>query len=156
EEQDGYQPITEAMVNIRHRLRQAVDARVIDQRTATSLADMAKAQCFTKRTYARLFDIAAAAGIARDLLERLQRFIEERRADPLTPDAQASDAIALLRSLTRTGTEVGKPTRTTEAGRPSIPVAPRRVDGDDHVSDSDVVNTCRVASRFYPDIHYAV
>ena len=156
EERDGYQPITEAMVNIRHRLRQAVDARVIDRRTATSLADIAKAQCFTKRTYPRLFELAAAAGIARGILDRLQHFVEERRSDPLTPDAQASDAIALLRSLTRTETEAGKPTIATAAGRPSVDVTPRWVGGTAHVSDSDIVNTCRVASRFYPEIHYAV
>lgn len=153
---DGREPITEAMVNIRHRLDQAVQAGVIDRDDALRLAAIGKSLCFTKRTYARLFELAAEAGIARDAVARFELFVQQRRTDPQTPEIQTVDAIALLRSLDSTQNSIATQTSGAPNRRGSIRMTSEGTGRDVYVRDSDIVGTCSIVYPFYSEIHAAV
>jgi hypothetical protein len=89
--EDGYRPLSEALVNIRVTLRRAVDEGVIDAPLAARLVDAEKAVFFPERSYQHLFDAAAAAGEDAVALERLRAFVRSSRVDQ-----KRLDALALL------------------------------------------------------------
>ena len=84
----GYRPVSDALVNIRYGLAQAVKARVIPAAVVPVLVGLAATRFFRERTWAQLFADARAARIS----------IGELEAWP-KPDRKALDARLLLRRL---------------------------------------------------------
>ncbi len=85
-EELGYPPLTEAMVNIRATLAEAVRGGVLAPELAARLSDIAKALFYKERTYEAVLKAAAASGLPaaalRDLIDWLPSSrIEQKRAD---------------------------------------------------------------------------
>jgi hypothetical protein len=88
---DGYRPLTEALVTIRHNLRLARRRRVISPRTAAAVLRAARRLHFTTRTRAAL--LAAVPG---DERPAFARFLEREDAD-----LKRQDALLLVRTIAR-------------------------------------------------------
>ncbi len=91
---DGYRPVSEALVNIRVTLKAAVAAAVIDEALAARLVEIEKAVFFPRRSYHHMLEEAVARGEDRVALERLREFVRRSRVDQ-----KRLDAIALLERI---------------------------------------------------------
>ena len=87
----GFQPISEAMVNLRVGLRRAEAAGVISHGTHQALLPLVKAQFYPERSWASVMSLGQEAGLPRDELQSLVRFARSTQ-----PNAKREDAIALL------------------------------------------------------------
>ncbi|WP_437616078.1 TfuA-like protein [Sorangium sp. So ce834] len=98
--EDGYRPLSDAMVNIRATLDAAVAASALRRETAAALVALAKRTFYAQRSFARLLAEGAAAGAARpEELDALRRFLPDGRVDQKRRDAVAMlEAIAALRA----------------------------------------------------------
>lgn len=90
----GYTPLSEAMVNIRRTLSDALAHDVISEATRARLEELAKMFHYKDRTFANAVDLARDYGVAPDELERFLRWLPGGRIDQ-----KRDDAIALLRVL---------------------------------------------------------
>lgn len=90
----GYPILSEAMVNIRRTLSDALAAGVIGKPARRELEALAKDLCYRDRTYARLFREALAAGLPEGELAALRRWLPTGRADQ-----KRDDALAMLRAM---------------------------------------------------------
>ncbi len=83
----GYQPLSEAMVNIRCTLAAAAQAGVISASLRDSLAAIGKACFYKERTYETLHDRALLDGWADDELEPFREWLPHGRIDQKKEDA---------------------------------------------------------------------
>ncbi len=91
----GYPSLTEAMVNIRATLAEAVRVRVIEPGSAAELTAAAKVIFYKERTYPVLFAAAAASGCDAAELARFAEWLPTGRVDQKRADALAMlDAIS--------------------------------------------------------------
>ncbi|MCA9664333.1 MAG: hypothetical protein KC503_02060 [Myxococcales bacterium] len=91
----GYRALSEAMVNVRHRLAEAVAASVLAASAAAQIIGAVKALPYRARSYGRLLALAAdSPQLEGDTLERLRAFVE-------TPhdSLKTLDALALLERM---------------------------------------------------------
>jgi hypothetical protein len=88
-EELGYPPLTEAMVNIRATLAEAVRRGVLAPELAARLTDIAKALFYKKRTHDAVFEAAAASGLAAVALRDLASWLPAGRIDQKRRDAEA-------------------------------------------------------------------
>jgi hypothetical protein len=84
----GYRVVSDALVNIRYGLAQAVKARLVTAPLVPRLVELAAARFYRERTWTQLFSDARAAGLEVDRLEAWPK-----------PDRKALDARMLLRRL---------------------------------------------------------
>ena len=96
---DGYRPLSEALVNVRLTLRRAVESGVIDAPLAARLIDIEKAVFFPERSYHHMFETATAAGEDPVVIERLRAFVRSSRVDQKRVDALT--LLAHVRDLPR-------------------------------------------------------
>lgn len=94
--EDGYRPLSDAMVNLRRLCEDALAAAVIDRRTHDIVVDVAKQRFYPERHVTTALQDAAAAGADRDLLAGLRGF-----AGRSSFDQKGEDAVALLDELAR-------------------------------------------------------
>lgn len=106
----GYQPVSEAMVNVRWGLARAEAAGAIGPDTRAALVELAKARFYAERTWSWLYAAGAAQGLPTGELEALRRLVQTER-----PDAKRADALALLHRL------------AAEAAQPAAPPVPELV-----------------------------
>ncbi|MGQ0735883.1 MAG: TfuA-like protein [Acidobacteriota bacterium] len=104
----GFQPASEAMVNIRCTLRAAEDSGVIRADTRQRLGSVAKALFFPDRSYARLFADAAEQGLAPRELDALREWLPRGRVDQ-----KRTDALEMLRVVRRQRLESQEPKRVS-------------------------------------------
>ena len=90
----GYTPLSEAMVNIRRTLSDALAQGIVSEATRTRLEELAKMLHYKDRTFSNALDLAREYGLARDELERFSAWLPGGRVDQ-----KREDAIALLRLL---------------------------------------------------------
>jgi len=93
---DGYRPLSDAMVNIRAGLRAAREAQLIGVDAHDRLLAAAKGMPYWDRSWGALWTRAGELGIAAAELETLRAHVERTR-----PDVKRADAIALLQRLQR-------------------------------------------------------
>jgi hypothetical protein len=93
----GYRPISQALVNLRHGLELATRARVISAALRTRLVELARTRFYRERSWPRLVEDARAAGVAARPLVALEAWL----ADRPPPDRKAADARLLLARLAR-------------------------------------------------------
>ena len=93
---DGYRPLSDAMVNIRAGLRAAREAQLIGVDAHDRLLAAAKGMPYWERSWGALWTRAGELGIAAAELETLRAHVERTR-----PDVKRADAIALLQRLQR-------------------------------------------------------
>ncbi len=87
----GYPALSEAMVNIRATLEQAVSEGVIEAEPAVRLTEIAKALFYKERDYSAILQKAAERGLPEPLLEVLSGRLPYGRID-----AKLADALAML------------------------------------------------------------
>lgn len=90
----GYPLLSEAMINIRRTLSDALACGVISKRTRKSLEAMAKALPYKERTYHNVLRIGVESDLPRRDLERFSSWLPEGRVDQ-----KRNDAIAMLRAM---------------------------------------------------------
>ncbi len=86
----GYRAFSDALVNLRYGLAQAVRARVITETARVRLVELARARFYRDRSWAQLVTDGRAAGISVDKLSTWAK-----------PDRKADDARLLLARLRR-------------------------------------------------------
>ena len=87
-------PLTEAMVNVRATIDEALRHNTIDNATGAALITTAKSLFYKTRTWDALFDDGSMPGISRDQLNRARVSLPKARVDQ-----KRIHALALLRSL---------------------------------------------------------
>ena len=92
--EDGYRPLSEAMVNIRSTLLAAQDQGIVSATTRGILLVAGTALFYPERTWPELLRAAEAAQADAAELEALRRWLPAERIDQ-----QAADAVAMLREM---------------------------------------------------------
>jgi len=92
--EEGYRPLSEALVNIRATLRAAERASAISTATRVRLEEIAQSLFYPDRCYPILLRRAAMVGLPSEQLDALQSFLREGRVDQ-----KRLDAITLLRTM---------------------------------------------------------
>lgn len=87
--EDGHRALSEAMVNIRATLAEAVDGGIVGGDTHDMVVDAAKSLYYADRTYRAAIATAAEAGADPDELARLQVWIADAAVDRKRRDAEA-------------------------------------------------------------------
>lgn len=90
----GFTPLSEAMVNIRRTLSDALVQDVISEATRTRLEELAKMLHYKDRTFGNVLDLAREYGVVRDELDQFATWLPAGRVDQ-----KREDALALLRLL---------------------------------------------------------
>ena len=94
DEDVGYRPSSEAMVNIRRTLAGAEAAGVISSLTRTALERIAKNLFYPERVYPRLLQLATEWGLAQAELDAFSEWWPHGRIDQ-----KREDALAMLRAM---------------------------------------------------------
>ena len=123
----GFPALSEAMVNVRRTLSDALADGVIDGATRCRLESAAKALHYKNRTWSQILDVAEAAGTTPDIVAAVKRWLPDGRVDQ-----KREDAIAMLRHI---GHRFSRPTlpksvpyhfeHTTLWAAAMQPIAPR-------------------------------
>ncbi|KYG02992.1 hypothetical protein BE21_53765 [Sorangium cellulosum] len=92
--EDGYRPVSEALVNIRATLRAAEQTSVIPGATRERLEAVAQRLFYPDRCYPILLRRAEEEGVPREQTTALREFLRDGRVDQ-----KRSDALALLEVL---------------------------------------------------------
>lgn len=92
--EDGYRPLSEALVNIRATLRAAEQCRIFQADTRAGLMRIAKELFYPDRCYPLLLARAAEEGLSSDDLMAFREFLPRGRID-----RKRLDALALLRTM---------------------------------------------------------
>jgi hypothetical protein len=92
--EDGYPPLSEAMVNIRATLLAATTEGILGPSVAEALIGLAKGRFYGDRSYPALFVEAGARGVDLHALEALRAWLPRGRVDQ-----KREDALLLLRHL---------------------------------------------------------
>jgi hypothetical protein len=92
--EDGYRPLSEAMVNIRSTLLAAQDQGIVSATTRGILLVAGSALFYPERTWPELLRAAEATQADAAELEALRRWLPAGRIDQ-----QAADAVAMLREM---------------------------------------------------------
>lgn len=90
----GYRPLSVAMANIRFTLEAARKARVMRSRTRTTLERIGKRLFYPDRSYARILQGAAEAGVPESELRALREWLPRGEVNQ-----KRADAIAMLRVM---------------------------------------------------------
>jgi hypothetical protein len=88
-EELGYPPLTEAMVNIRATLAEAVRGGILESALAEPLTGIAKKLFYKHRTYEAVLETAAASALPADPLRALAEWLPAGRIDQKRLDAEA-------------------------------------------------------------------
>ncbi|OJT16271.1 hypothetical protein BO221_50890 [Archangium sp. Cb G35] len=107
EAEEGYRPLSEAMVNIRATLQAAERAGVLGEESRSRLERLAKGLFHADRSWPALLTRAQEAGLDAAGREAIRHFVAEHRVDQKQLDARA-----LLRTL-RARLEAGLPPKET-------------------------------------------
>ena len=91
---DGYRPLSEAMVNVRQTLQAAEDQGIISATTRSILVAAGAALFYPGRTWPELLRAAEAAQAGAAELDALRRWLPAGRIDQ-----QAADAMSMLREM---------------------------------------------------------
>jgi hypothetical protein len=93
-EEEGFRPLSEAMVNIRATLAGAQRARVIRTATREALERLAKGLYYPERSYPALLARAAREAVPATELERLRAWLPQGRINQ-----KREEALAMLRTM---------------------------------------------------------
>lgn len=91
---EDYQPRSVALVDIRATLAVAQEAGIITAASQAALTQLAKSLYYPQRTYSRLLDLAASAGLATGEVEALAAWLPRHQVSQ-----QRADALSLLKVM---------------------------------------------------------
>lgn len=104
----GHRPLTEAMVDIRATVDQALKARILSAKGAAVVTRAAKAQFFKERTWPEIVERARGEGATKRELARLERWLPANRVS-----VKRRDARLLVRRLRAMAKRPFEPFRAT-------------------------------------------
>lgn len=93
-QEDGYRPLSEALVNIRVNVQRALQEKIINRAMASAIVNVAKRLHFTERTYANVLSQLAHSGPHHSDRAKLNAFRDY--VDRCGVDQKREDAIALV------------------------------------------------------------
>lgn len=96
EGEHGFVPLSDPMVNLRHGLSVARDAKVVAPATEESLCALAKSWFYPDRSWRRIFAEAARHGVPQSEVAALRHFVESTK-----PDRKRDDALLLFERIAR-------------------------------------------------------
>jgi hypothetical protein len=85
----GYRPLTEAMINVRRTLDEAVASQVLDRGSADIVVHAAKGLFYKQRTYPEILRTAVKKGLRQPLDANLADWLSLHRVDQKNLDAMA-------------------------------------------------------------------
>jgi hypothetical protein len=149
--EEGYRPVSDALVTIRVGLRRARRAGAIGREQERALVQLAARLPFPERTFRRLLRQADQAAVPPPAIARLRAFLADH-----PQDVKREDAVRLLTGL-RDGTLLlapppAAPHTTSFLARWLRASRGRRVDGL-FVPDTAVLSYCQTFAPAYPRIH---
>jgi len=151
---DGYQPLSEALVDIRRHCRQALEAGVITQDDADAITAAASALAYDERVYTRVLAQARSHGLQAAASEAYLTFVEREGRS-----ARVDDALALVDHLLAGPPAPSASFELAETHWFYMAKHARRGWQDaaePFITDRVVLNFVRVAARDYPDVHERV
>lgn len=92
--ESGYLSLSEALVNIRATLERAAAERIVDEPTRAALTAVAKALFYADRSFPKILEQGAEAGLPSQTLGRLREWLPSGQVDQ-----KRSDAIAMLQIM---------------------------------------------------------
>ncbi|WP_375767466.1 TfuA-like protein [Archangium gephyra] len=92
--EDGFRPLSEALVNIRATLAAAGHEGVVDTRVGEALVQLAKRLYYPERSWPVLLGRAVEAGLPSEPLRRLREWLPRGRVDQ-----KRADALAMLHQM---------------------------------------------------------
>jgi hypothetical protein len=98
--EEGYRPLSEALVDMRATLKAAARAGVVSAKTARALEHLAQATFFKDRSWQKISSLAAADGLPKRQLARLVEWLPDNRVEQKRRDALLLIA-AVRRHLSR-------------------------------------------------------
>jgi hypothetical protein len=104
--EDGFKPLSEALVNVRATVLAAVKSGVVSRETGERLVTLAKARFYAERSLAAAIQDAVSAGVAPAELSALRAWLPNGRVDQ-----KAADARLLLRHIREWRLSKPKPLR---------------------------------------------
>jgi hypothetical protein len=90
----GYRALSEAMVNVRYALDEAVRRGLIGESTRDALVSLTKAMFYPSRAWPTVLQAGREARLPADELDALERYVRAEK-----PNAKRADAIQLLGQL---------------------------------------------------------
>ncbi|GAA2310047.1 TfuA-like protein [Nonomuraea roseoviolacea subsp. roseoviolacea] len=155
--EEGYRPISEALVNIRATLSRCVEEGILDEPAAGRLVAALARRPYRLRSYPELVRLARESGVPDAKAEALRRLCATRAVN-----VKREDALHLVHRL-RTLQE--GPADAAEHPAPGFTMAPtvyvhrwrlgaRGLDTEDgRVAEMSVLRMCQLFARDYPDFH---
>jgi hypothetical protein len=155
---DGFRPLTEALVTVRHNLRRARRRGIVSATVAAAALESARRLHFTERTYAAALDGARVGPAGRGEVAALRRFLRDKAVD-----LKREDTLRLVRTIARRlgGAEAWPPRgrslfhQTTHLHRHQREYVGRSVEGL-HVPDAQVVAFQQLLCPRFPRLYRRV
>lgn len=94
--EEGYRPLSEALVDMRATLASAARAGIVSARTARALGHLAQATFFKDRGWQKIVSLATAEGLSMRQLARLMEWLPENRVGQ-----KQRDALLLIAAMRR-------------------------------------------------------
>lgn len=92
--EDGFRPLSEALVNIRATLAAAEQQGVVNEETRAALEQLAKELYYPERSWPALLRRAQETGLPQERVQRLRDWLPQGRVDQ-----KRADALAMLRLM---------------------------------------------------------
>ncbi|MEV4476368.1 TfuA-like protein [Nonomuraea sp. NPDC049504] len=147
--EDGYRPITEALVNIRATLRLCVRDGILDEGAAADLAAELARRPYRLRSYPALIELARALGAEK--LEALRQVCTTRPVNLKRDDAL--ELIAELRTI-RPGPEPASFTLARSIYLHRWQLGARDLDTEDGpIPELSILRMCQLFAEDYPDFY---
>jgi len=130
----GYPALSEAMVNIRRTLSDALARGVIDPSTRCGLEGIAKSLHYRDRAWSRVMEQGARTGLAKRQLEDLLQWLPEGRTDQ-----KREDAVQMLQHMSVRFSSPAKPKDVTyNFEQTTLWAATMERHGDGRVANSEL------------------
>ncbi|HVG61329.1 MAG TPA: TfuA-like protein [Hyalangium sp.] len=154
--EEGYRPISEALVTFRYNLRRARHSGVLSEPCHHALVELAKSLPFAQRVSHHMLSLAQKAGLPGDELAALREFLTHQRVDLKREDALA--LIALLPTYQAPPPRLPSPGmyRTIFVHQLQNSRMGWQIDKELFISDRAVLMLFQVAAPAYPDFHYHI
>jgi hypothetical protein len=146
-----YVKLTEALVNIRQACHTAVAEGLLSQEQAELVVRVTSALPFFERSYARIWQEVAEAGLAEQTIKALQTFVRQKRHD-----RKRADALAMLEAAQQfAGTPFHAPFQLQETSLlRDWKLAEQGLYWQDRwISDYEILTAYQLFGEDYPQVH---
>ena len=148
----GYMKLTEALVNIRAACQTAVKEQLLSEEDGQRLLRIASDLPFFERSYARIWQLAAAAGFADHTIKALQPFVLQKRHDQKRKDAL--EMLAALRAFVPQPFRASFQVQETSLLRDWKLAEQGIMLNEQWIADSEILVAYQLLGEDYPQVHH--